>query len=115
MSLPPELRLDPFPFYARMRHEEPVAFDPLNQAWNVYRYEDARRVVSDAVNFSSRRNQNPRATAELAWPSLLTTDPPRHKQLRELVSRAFTPRSVANLEPRIVAIAGELLDAVIAQ
>jgi cytochrome P450 len=41
-------------------------------------------------------------------------DPPRHRQMRNLVSQAFTPRMVAQLEPRIAAITNELLDRVAA-
>jgi len=36
--------------------------------------------------------------------SIVRIDPPRHRQLRTLVSQAFTPRMVAQLEPRITAI-----------
>ena len=46
-------------------------------------------------------------------PSMLGSDPPRHTRLRSLVSQAFTPRMVEQLEPRLRQIAGELLDAVI--
>jgi cytochrome P450 len=43
-------------------------------------------------------------------PSLLVTDPPDHTRYRRLVSRAFTPRAVANLQVRVQEIADELLD-----
>src|SRR5207245_7166780 len=45
---------------------------------------------------------------------ILHMDPPRHRQLRNLVSQAFTPRMVAQMEPRITAITNELLDHVTA-
>jgi cytochrome P450 len=57
--------------------------------------------------------QVPEDGRKLRDSSLIGNDPPRHKQLRDLVSRAFTPRAVANLEPRIAQIADELLDSVI--
>jgi cytochrome P450 len=45
-------------------------------------------------------------------PSMLRTDPPDHTRMRRLVSKAFTPRAVAALEPRIVKIVDELIDSV---
>src|SRR5712691_13238538 len=46
--------------------------------------------------------------------SLISMDPPRHRQLRNLVTQAFTPRSVAQLSERITAIVNQLLDSVAA-
>lgn len=50
------------------------------------------------------------ATLDLLTSVLLTVDPPRHTRLRGLVSRAFTPRAMADLEPRVAEVATELLD-----
>src|SRR5688572_32074026 len=61
-------------------------------------------VLTEHDTFSSRHGP-------ANW--MIFQDPPRHAQLRALVSRAFTPRSVANLERRIGAIARELLDRVV--
>ena len=64
-----------------------------------------------------RRSHEQKPTRERADPlgsSILQMDPPRHRQLRNLVSQAFTPRIVAQLEPRITAITNELLDHVAA-
>src|SRR5581483_9344906 len=82
--------------------------------WSVYRYAPARAVLTDHARFSSRRSLNPRVKERPERPSLLTSDQPRHRHLRELVSQAFTPRAVAALEPRVARVAGELLDRALA-
>jgi cytochrome P450 len=68
----------------------------------VFDYEGVRRVLTDQETFSSRRGPD--------W--LIFNDPPRHTKLRAIISKAFTPRSVAALEPRIREIVHELLDRV---
>jgi cytochrome P450 len=112
---PPEQRRQPYAFYARMRRDEPVARDDRNNLWAVYRYDDVKRVLTDFQTFSSDRSKlDHPAFTESERPfqrsSLISLDPPRHKQLRDLVSRAFTPRAIASLEPRIDQIADALLD-----
>ena len=70
--------------------------------WHVFRYDDVQRVLSEHATFSSRiGGDNPSETGQLFAASLINTDPPRHRQLRSLVSQAFTPRSVEALGPRI--------------
>ncbi|HEX5417595.1 MAG TPA: cytochrome P450, partial [Chloroflexota bacterium] len=111
-------RRQPYAFYATMRRDQPVARDDTYGLWAVYRYDDVKRVLSDYHTFSSELSQT--ANRQFTSPirplrdnSLLGTDPPRHRQLRDLVSRAFTPRAVASLEPRIAQIADELIDQVV--
>lgn len=115
MSLVSELSegLDPFPLYRELRDGSPVLFDAAHGAWHVFRYDDVQRVLSDHAAFSSRMggSQQPEQ-AGLFASSLISTDPPRHRQLRSLVSQAFTPRAVDALEPRIVEIVDELLERV---
>jgi cytochrome P450 len=93
--------LEPFDWYRSMRETRPVFRDPRRGAWMVFRYEGVQRVLSDHQRFSS----------EFGNMSLLNTDPPRHRQLRNLVTQAFTPRAVEALRPRIAGIVEELLDA----
>ncbi len=111
----PELRRNPYPMYKMMRQSQPVMYMEELKIWSVFRYEDVRTVLSDHARFSSQFGQMPGANAanqERMNPSLISTDPPRHTKLRSLVSRAFTPRAVEELEPRIAKIANELLDKV---
>jgi cytochrome P450 len=115
VSLLPELseRLDPFPLYRELRDESPVLFDAAQGAWHVFRYEDVQHVLSDHTAFSSRMGgRRQQEQGGLFASSLISTDPPRHRQLRSLVTQAFTPRAVEALEPRIAEIVHGLLDRV---
>ena len=114
----PEERSNPYAFYATMRRDYPVAHDEENDFWAVYRYDDVKRVLSDYTTFSSEfarvaRQKYHESERARFRTSLISSDPPRHRQLRDLISRAFTPRAVASLEPRIVEITHDLLDQVI--
>ncbi len=106
--------IDPFPIYRQMRAESPVYFDPERHNWNVFRFADVQRLLSEHETFSSQFAG--RRDSDSAMPfaaSMISTDPPRHRMLRGLVSQAFTPRSVEALAPRITAIVDEHLDAVL--
>src|SRR5581483_7467374 len=94
-------------FYATMRRDHPLARDPVLGMRSVFRYDDVRFVLSDHELFSSDAKKAGRGLfAGLPQrPNLLNTDPPRHRQLRDLITRAFTPRAAAALEPRIAALA----------
>ncbi len=109
--------LDPFPWYARMREASPVLHDADTRSWHVFGYDDVRRVLSDherfSSNFSLAQGQAAGDDAPLGS-SLIATDPPRHRQLRNLVNQAFTPRAVDRLGPRISEIVDELLEPVAA-
>lgn len=111
-NLPPEQRLNPYPLYAMMRETQPLLFlEPFN-TWVLFRYDDVRTALTDHALFSNAYSS---ARAGDDWkPSLITTDPPRHTALRGLISRAFTPGRVAQMEPRIREIANQLIDAKIA-
>ncbi len=101
--------LNPFPWYRFMRESQPIRYEPRYGGWQVFRYDEVLRVLSDYAVFSSAfRGQGPLGS------SLISMDPPRHRQLRNLVTQAFTPRAVAQLSGRITAIVNDLLDRVIA-
>ena len=108
-----EQPLNPFPRYEAMRQSEPVFQDQETGVWHVFRYDDVQRVLSEHATFSSRYGGDD-PSGQLFAASLVNTDPPRHRQLRSLVSQAFTPRSVEALAPRISDLTNELLDPVIA-
>jgi cytochrome P450 len=97
-------------WYRTMRDGEPVWRDPRTSVWNVFRYQDAAAVLADCRTFSSDFSQVFPCQAELTEGNILATDPPYHHQLRGLVSQAFTPRAIAQLEPHIEDLTEELLD-----
>jgi cytochrome P450 len=104
--------LNPFPWYRFMRELQPVYYQPDYHSWQVFRYDDVQRVLSEYATFSSSfsggQGRDPLSM------SIISMDPPRHRQLRNLVTQAFTPRGVAQLSGRITAIVNDLLDQVIA-
>jgi cytochrome P450 len=120
--LSPEQQADPFPVLALARRDGPVFYAPEFDLWVVTRYDDVLAVLKDHGTFSStgalKSSPAPfppevRAVLEEGWPEMpfiIEVDPPLHDRIRGLVTRAFTPRRVAELEPRIAAVAAELLD-----
>jgi cytochrome P450 len=104
-----ENRRNPYPMYDAVREVSPVLKHPQADIWMIFDYEGVKRAMSDPDAFSSRAT--PPGGYPLDW--LLFLDPPRHTKLRALINKAFTPRSIANLEPRIKELSRELLDPVI--
>jgi cytochrome P450 len=112
----PGLHEDPYPVYRRLRDEFPVHHNPKLRFWTLSRYADVFEALQAPDLFISGKGvavgapEGDDEALTAGVPLLITTDRPRHTQLRALVSRAFTPRRVARLEPRIRAIARSLLD-----
>jgi pimeloyl-[acyl-carrier protein] synthase len=113
----PEFHANPYPFYRRLREEDPVHASPLG-IWVLTRYEDVVMVLRD-LRFGREgiaELQEARLGAARARPKnsrdMLFRDPPDHTRLRSLVSRAFTPRVVEEMRPHIQEIVDGLLDRV---
>ncbi|MBP1156740.1 MULTISPECIES: cytochrome P450 [unclassified Paenibacillus] len=98
----------PFPWYEKMRKESPVHYDDQANVWSVFLYEDAKRILGDKDNFSSQFFTVTRENS--LSQTIFNMDPPKHTQIRSIVSRAFTPRVMKEWEPRIREITKELLD-----
>jgi cytochrome P450 len=98
-------------WFARMRRDHPVALDERSGApwWQVFRYEDVARVLTDYACFSSGVPDLERGPLS---DTMLVRDPPDHRKLRGLVNLAFTPRAVARLSGRIAEMTQQLLDRV---
>jgi cytochrome P450 len=117
--LDPGVRRDPFAAYARARREVPALVHaglPIRLV-SVFRYEDCQAVLRDAQTWSSEFPVIDQAEGQNvpARRSMLGSDPPAHTRLRSLVNKAFTPRMIQRLEPRMHEIANELLDAALEQ
>ena len=116
----PSFQNNPYPQYAALRAAEPVHFSLALQAWVLTAYEDCALVLRDEETFSSSSDT---ASGQLAQvlqqqrrefplgetPTVLNSDPPVHTRLRTLLNRAFTPRAIEGLRPRIEEIAASLL------
>ncbi|MCU4767341.1 cytochrome P450 [Bacillus toyonensis] len=101
---------NPYGWYQFMRDNYPVHYDEEQDVWNVFLYEDVNRVLSDYRLFSSRRERRQFAIPPLETRiNINSTDPPEHRNVRSIVSKAFTPRSLEQWKPRIQAIADELV------
>ncbi len=97
---------DPYPVYAALRREAPVYHNPELGFWAFTRHADVLAGFKDWQTYSNKEGvaleQGSSAGGDTTpFLSMLGLDPPRHDGLRNLVSRGFTPRRVAALEPRI--------------
>jgi cytochrome P450 PksS len=114
-----KFKADPYPFYARLRAEapvHPVVLPDKRTAWLVTRYDDVNRVLKDP-DFAKDKKQAGKqpwvpAFFEPLSRNMLDRDPPDHTRLRLLVQKAFTPRLIAQMRPRIERLTNELLDTV---
>ncbi|MGZ8751806.1 MAG: cytochrome P450, partial [Acidimicrobiia bacterium] len=106
-----EVHEDPYPLYRRLRDDAPAYLDPEHGFWALSRDDDVRVALNDTATFSSSGGITLERRAEAVEPMLIETDPPRHTRLRGLVSRAFTPKRVADLEGPIRSLSVELIDA----
>lgn len=102
--------LDPFPFYARMRRESPVAAGAEGGAFVAFSFETAQRVLSDYETFSSRVPFPPEMKDGAQSPIFM--DPPKHKSVRAIVQQSFTRKRVEDMEPRIAELVHDLIDAI---
>jgi cytochrome P450 len=100
-----DMRRDPFPMYRQLRAASPLMHVPPLDVGLVFDHAGVKRVLTDVDAFSSV--VVPPTGKAPDW--MLFSDPPRHTKLRAIVSRAFTPRSIAGLEPRIRELSRELL------
>jgi hypothetical protein len=122
----PEFRADPYPTYRRLQRETPVYRSRLVGGWILSRHRDVAAVLQDP-RFSVERGRSKLfqrlqpfrgmqpAFVEVITRNLLMLDPPDHTRVRRLVGRAFTPRMVAGLRPRIERLVNELFDAMASQ
>ena len=120
--LDPALRREPWAIYARGRAEQP-AYEHLGlplRVISLFRYEDVQTTLRDDAAFSNAF-PTPRLLREqlgddaMPPPSMLGSDGTVHTRLRGLVNKAFTPRIVSRLEPRLRELARELVDDALAK
>jgi cytochrome P450 len=124
----PEAIRDPYRHFGPLRREDPVHWNERHRSWLVTRHADVeacfgdRRLSSDRVRpHYAGHDDDPVDDGRASWLRTIRTvladwmvfrDPPAHTRLRRSVAQAFTPRTVALLEPRVQEIVDGLLDAV---
>ena len=120
--------INPYPVYRRLHEESPIFWSEIARAWIVTPFEEVEKGLDgdDIFNQSERMTK---ASSHLTpeqrenLPHILTNlsnwivfkDPPDHTRLRRLISKSFTPRSIAAFEPKIESIVSELLDGALAK
>ncbi len=119
-----EFRADPHSSYRLLREYDPMHWSPFLGFWVLTRYADCVAVLRDAKRFSADPkdlalyeammqglgDNRPLMQMQEKW--MLLLNPPDHTRLRTLVTKAFTPRVVENLRPRIQGIVDDLIDKV---
>jgi len=109
-----KFRADPYPYYRPLLDGPPRLLNLFVPMALVARYTDAAAILRDHERFSSLPPRTPYIEERLeifgSAPRVVFSDPPVHTRLRRLISRAFTPRRIRDLEPRIREITKELLD-----
>src|SRR5713226_6955949 len=103
-----QFREDPYPLYRYLHAAAPVQWSDVLDAWTLARYADVVESLTDP-RFSADRALEVDEGFTIAK-SMLVSDPPDHTRLRALVQKAFTPRMVEQLRPRIGSIVRELID-----
>jgi cytochrome P450 len=98
------INADPYPVYRRLREEAPVYYNDTHDFFAVSHFADVEKGLLDAQTYISGKGgiiELIKADIEMPPGVIIFEDPPTHTIHRRLLSRAFTPRRVAELEPKI--------------
>ena len=104
----PEFFIDPYPTYEELR-DEPVRWEDELQGWLLTGYWEVAAALADPRVSRGGGPREDDLLTRLLTRMMLFTDPPDHTRLRALANRAFTPRRVEALRPRIAAVVDEQL------
>ena len=113
-----EIDADPYPVWKRLRDEAPLYFNEKYEFYALSRYEDVERCFVDWETYSSAKGsvlEIIKANIEMPPGMFIFEDPPDHDLHRGLMSRVFTPRRLAAIEPKVRAFAARTLDPLVGQ
>jgi cytochrome P450 len=108
-----EIDADPYPVWKRLRDEAPLYYNEKYDFYAVSRYEDVERCLMDWQTYSSAEGsvlELIKAHVEMPPGMFIFEDPPQHDQHRGILSRAFTPRRIAAIEPQVRQFCARTLD-----
>jgi cytochrome P450 len=111
-----DINADPYPVYRRLREEAPLYYNEAHDFYAASRYDDVERGLKDRETFISGRGavlELIKSGIEIPPGTVIFEDPPTHTIHRGLLSRVFTPRKVAALEPQIRKFCSDALDPLI--
>jgi cytochrome P450 len=100
---------DPYPTYEWLRDDAPLYHNERLDFWALSRFDDVLHGLHDPATYTSTEGVALEHT-DAAIKSMIELDPPDHTQMRKLIARRFTPRRIAELEPRIREWTNALLD-----
>jgi cytochrome P450 len=100
---------DPYPYYREMRERHPVYYGGDPSCFMISRYADIEPAMSDWRTFSSARGVLVGTDSSQLPTNMFNMDPPRHDQLRSVLTRVLTPSRVASLEPFVRELARGLI------
>ncbi|MCV7087131.1 cytochrome P450 [Mycolicibacter hiberniae] len=106
---------DPYPAYRELRAGTPVVWNDVTDFWALCKYEDVRFVSGNPGLFTSTKGitiPDPEQPEPVQEGNLIFTDPPRHRQLRNLINAGFTRRQVTLLEPKIRSLVKGIVDGI---
>jgi cytochrome P450 len=109
----PAFFADPHPTFRRLRDEAPLYRNDEHDFWVLSRFADVERGLKDPVTYSSAKGdilELIQADLEIPPGTVIMEDPPDHTEHRKLMSRVFSPRKVAALEPEIRRFCAQCLD-----
>jgi cytochrome P450 len=108
----PDFYRDPYPAYSALRRHDPVHWDEDHQLWVLTRYRDVSAALANPllVRGGELTIETDDPLRRVLSRMMLFSEPPRHTRLRSLANRAFTPRRVEGMRPRIQAIVDELFE-----
>lgn len=105
-----QARWEPYAWFKEMREKNPVFYDPKQDVWNVFLFDDVKAVLFDHQFFSNSKERSfvpvPRVDNRA---NINFVDPPEHRKRRGLVAHAFTPRRLEEWRPKIQAVVDELV------
>jgi cytochrome P450 len=113
-----EIDRDPYPTFRRLREEAPLYYNDRHDFYAVSRYDDVERGLVDRATFISGRGgvlELIKAGIDMPSGIVIFEDPPTHTIHRSLMSRVFTPRKVAALEPQMRAFSAACLDPLVGE
>jgi cytochrome P450 len=104
---------DPYSVYKRLREESPLYYNEQYDFYAVSRFDDVQGVFVDRETYSSSRGsvlEFIKANVEIPSGVVIFEDPPRHTVHRRLLSRVFTPKRIAAVEPKVREFCARALD-----
>jgi cytochrome P450 len=108
-----DIDTDPYPVWKRLREEHPLYYNEKHDFYALSRYADVERGLLDVATYSSGRGtllELIKIGMEMPPGIFIFEDPPRHDRHRSLLSRVFTPKKMAAIEPKVREFCARTLD-----